>query len=355
MGSGETSQAFALAKYFHQHQQKVYLSINDKYTTKYLISTGLKIPYAITPTVKSFKKYVNKILPDTIIFCNSKSFKRDGKFVSLKHSPFPGIKIVTLDSNWLFNYKYERFPFILWADRYFVNIPKPIFLHGLKGQGGYFDIPENIYKRIETIGFIPSYQRPDRNIILSTRKNLGVKSDQKLIFCYFSGFGAVGKPWVLTNLLKAIHLLKIEAKIKVLCIGDNSLITAHIFEKFKNIIHPGIISMDKFYQFIASSDLVFQHQGLSTLSQAISALVPVIANVRIYPKTNMKGLHPAEIKPFCKSNLCRILFKSSPVNKISKQINELLFNEKAIKEMKAAQKAIYSRGEEEILASLSTN
>lgn len=358
MGSGETTQAYAVAKYFYQNNISVHLCLKEESTAKFLINSEFKLQYRITPTVKDLKDYVKKLQPDTIIFCNSKSFKRDGNFVRLKRSPFPGVKIVTLDSNWLFNYKFKRFPFILWADRYFVNIPKPIFLKGLRENGGYFHIPKNIYNRIESIGFIPSYQKPDRSKILSIRKNLGIKSDQKLIFCYISGSGAAGKPWIIKNLLKAVLLLKIKTKIKILCIGNNSLIPPAILEEFnKTLIHPDTINIDKYYQFIASSDLVFQHQGLSTLYQAISAQVPVIANVSIYPNTDMKGIHPAEIKPFSKSNLCRILFKSTPVQKIAQQINELLFNENAIKAMRVAQKDNYSNsnGEKKLLEALMQN
>lgn len=355
MGSGETSHALALIRYVQPYKYQTWLSLQDEFTQKFFKKSKLKINWQVNKNLKSFKTFVKSVNPTHIIFCNSKSFKHYQSFIQLKKSPFPKAITITLDSNWLFNQKYQRFPFIEWADHYFVNIPKQVFIKGLKNHGGNFEISTNMQKRIKNIGFIPSYQKPDHHSINSTRKHFLDNPSQKLIFCYFSGYGALGKPWILTNLIKAVQLLKIEKRVKIICIGNTSLIQDSLLKTVQYTLTPLIDSVEKFYLILASSDLVFQHQGLATLEQAISAQIPVIANVRRYPKNDIGNLHPSELRPFSKSHLCRIEYKSTSIKKIAKNIHELLFDQKSIRTLKKHQSKIYSPGEEELFKSLKLN
>lgn len=344
MSSGETSQAYAITKYFVSQKHIVTIVLKEKINTLYFGQQKKNFRIYVAPRFHDLKKLTSKIKPNVIIFCNSKSYKRDKEFIKLHASPFPGIPVFTLDSNWLLNPKSIRYPYIKWADLYFVNFPEKVFEYGLKQNGGYFYINKSILDKIHPIGFIPSYKKLNEEAILEVRKKLSIQTHEKIIFCYFSGYGAMSRPWVIYNLLHALSILH-DNSIKVIYIGNYASLDVKHIQKYNFLIRPHINNMDDFYRILSSADLVFQHQGLATLSQAITARIPVISNVKIYRGTEYPGLHPAEVNPFARLNMCEMFYKSSPAYKIAKKIRSLLYDIGQIESMKKAQQTYYSHGE----------
>lgn len=346
MASGETSQAYSIAKYFISKGKKIDFVIGTEANKLYFSDHTIPFPYTVITQVKDFLEYANKIRPKHILFCNSKSFKHDRWFLELKPKQFEGVKISTLDSNWLFNSSSIRFPYINWANRYFINFPKKLFDLGLKKNGGYFQISNEMLKKIQPVGFIPYYKKIPFEERMLIRKKLNITEEEKLIFCYFSGFGAAVRSWVLDNLVKALE--KINNKtIKVLAIGDLSNIKTSYLKK-SYLIHYTINSLDDFYRIISSTDLIFQHQGLATLAQGLAANIPIIANVSIYEADEFPGLHPGEINPFKKLGLCEMFYKHSPIDTIANSIKSLLFDSNCRDVMMQNQSNLLSNGEESL-------
>lgn len=339
-GPGETGQAFALAQYLIEKREKVLFAIRLK--ANYKFTKSLQCPVFLTETPKKLEGIIKSEKPDVLILCNSKSFWGQGNFNKIPPSPKP--LTITIDSNWLFNDQ-AHFPFTIWADKFLINLPPEVFKLGLKKKGGNFSIPENIMKKIEPIGLIPSYQeKPSLKQKQEIRKKYNIKKGEKFIFVYYSGFGAEIRPWVLINIISTINKLRKKGKrIKVVHLGNSKHLTA--LRKRNWLIPEEAIDAKAFYLVLASSDLVFQHQGLGTLAQAISAKVPVITNVGIQLKSTYPRLHPWEVGPFAKLNLCKMFYKTTPIGKIEKGIEELLFDKKEIEKMKKAQKKHYVPGE----------
>lgn len=348
MGSGETSHAYAIGKYLSLKNYSVFLTIKKQDNANFVSDQKLQFPLFITKAPEDLKKLANNIKPNIIIFCNSKSFRKEKSFIFAEKSPFKGIITITVDSNWLFDSKSKNYPFIQWADKYLVNLPEAVFKNGLKENGGYFNIQKSILKNITPIGFIPSYNKISEGKIDQARKSLGIAKNEKLIFCYFSGVGATNRSWIVYNLISALKKIKNANRIKVLLVGDYTHLNMKIIDSYGWFIKYSLHDIENFYTLLSSSDLVFQHQGLATLAQAISAQIPVIANVRIYKGEEFPGLHPAEVLPFSKLGLCKMFYKSSRKIDISKSINDLLFDEEKIKKMRFVQKDYFEKGEENL-------
>lgn len=349
-GSGETSHVYAIAKVLYRHKIKISIAIKKPETKRFLESfDGLGINhFARTPL--ELERVVKRVNPDVVIFCNSKLFRKYPNFNKYKPKYLNKVKVLTVDTNWLFDNEDTVFRFIQWADIYLIAFPKILFELGLKRHGGYFQINNTILKKMLPVGLIPSFRKTTQKEIAHIRKSYGIKGDVKLIFCYFSGFGAEGKPWILENLVNALKSLDILDSVKIICSGNFAAINASYFHDHPSLVKANFRGADDFYHTLASSDLVFQHQGLATLAQAISVEVPVITNVRIYRDQKYPGLHPAEVEPFEKLNLCRMFYKNSPVESISDAIYDLLYGKKHANEMKTAQAKLHtSSGEEKIL------
>lgn len=353
-GSGETSHVYAIAKILQKHKIKINIAIKKPETKRFLASFyGLGINhYARTPL--ELEHVVNRFNPDVVIFCNSKLFRRYAEFNRDKPPYLKRARIYTVDTNWLFNTEDTEFRFIQWADAYLIAFPKEIFNLGLKKNGGYFQIDKLFLERMTPIGLIPSFRRTTQREMRQIRKSYGATGEKKLIFCYFSGFGAEGKPWILENLVNALKSVDILNSVRIICSGNFAAIKDSYFRKHPSLVKAHFVGADDFYHTLASSDLVFQHQGLATLAQAISVEVPVIANVRIYRNQVHPGLHPAEIEPFAKLNLCRMFYKSSAIEDISDAIYDLLYGKKHAQDMKTAQAKLHTgSGEEEVLRIIS--
>jgi len=346
MASGETSQAYAIATYLHSQNQSVTLLLKKDVNRGFFTDSAPGFPVRMSPTVELFKQYVGEYKPQVIILCNSKSFRQESSFWNAPHSLFPEQLVVTVDSNWLFLPTSSMYPYNRWADRYYLNVPNDVFQAGLLEHGGMFDIPKSIASRLEPIGCIPSYLPATTVERKKVRESFSVADDEKLIFCYVSGFGAKSRSWVLDNLLHAIDELQ-QPKIKMLVFGDVTKIDMDSLHR-NDIILPPKTNMDAFYAALSASDLVFQHQGLATLEQAISARVPTIANVTTYPEDEYPELHIGEVQPFAHVGVCVLHTKTTPISKIAESIRTYLFDAGAISEMKKNQEKQWSDGEPEL-------
>lgn len=344
MGPGETGHAIALARYIFKKGGRILFALQQEKNLNFL-SEDKNFDVFLTSTPKELKKIVEKEKPMVLLIFNSKIWGSHFKDF-LKEPPFKKPPLtVCVDSNWLFNdKKYPNFRFIKWADKYLIVFPKKIFDLGLKKNKGTYIISKPFLKKIFPIGFIPSYQKPIKKEVLEVRKKYKIKSDEKFIFSYFSGLGAGHRTWAFENLIRAVDkLIKRGEKIKVLYVGPTEDLNQRKLKR-KWLIKIRGLPASEYFSTLASADLVFQHQGLVTLVQAISAQVPVIANVSIL-KSKIPKNHFWEVKPFVRVGTCIMLSKSIPTKKISQSISQLLFNKKAIEKMKEKQKSIFERGE----------
>ena len=340
-GPGETGQARALAKFLSKRGGKILFCLHQE-RNLFFLKDDKEFKTFLTPGPGDLKKIVETENPDFLFLFNSKMWDDEFK----KKCPFKKPKFVfCFDSNWLFNEeKYPQYKFVKWADKYFILFPKKIFELGLKEFGGNFEIEEKIKKRLIPIGFIPSYPPLPEEKKKKIKKELGVK--EKLIFSYFSGFGAGYRSFALENFVKTLErLIERKINVKAIYIGPRCGIQ-------KNwLIEKEGVSAKKYFEILASSDLVFMHQGMVTLAQAISCQIPVICNVSIL-KNELPRLHFWEVLPFKRAGVCEMFSKTTKIEKIAEKIEEFLFNKREIEKMKRRQKEIFERGEEKFLKEL---
>ena len=341
-GPGETGQARALAKYIEKKGGKILFGIKEKRNLHFL-KGDKNFKIFLVPEIESLKKVVEREKPQVLLFFNSKIW--GGEFIEKPPFKKPQVS-VTVDSNWLFNEKkYPKYPFIKWVDTHFVLFPEKIFKLGLKKFGGNHVIDSQTMKKIIPVGFIPSYKKPKREIIQRKRKEYQIKSGEKFIFSYFSGYGADHKVWAFNNLILAVErLIKKGRKIKVLYVGPTEDLDPKKLKK-KWLIKREKLSSKEYFLSLACSDLVFQHQGLVTLSQAISAQIPVIANVSLIKREALIRIHFWEVKPFERAGVCKMLTKTTPIKRIARTIEMLLYNKRKRNSMIKQQRLIYKEGE----------
>ncbi len=346
MASGETSQAYALATHLHAQGKTVTLILKKDVNRGFFGDSAPPFPVRMGGTVALLMQYVEEYKPDVVVLCNSKSFRDDPSFWNAPSSLFPDKLVVSVDSNWLFLPSSTVYPYNRWVDKYYINLPASVFQSGLLEHGGTFDIPQSILKRLEPVGCIPAYQPISQEEKQKVRESFGLYDDEKLIFCYVSGFGAGSRSWVFDNLIHAVDELQ-ESHIRMLVFGDVTKIDIDRLKR-SDVLMPPKTDMEAFYAALAASDLVFQHQGLATLEQAISARVPVIANVTTYPEDEYPDLHIWEVQPFATLGTCVLHKKTTPISKIAQSMNALLFDTNAIHAMKQQQEQVWSDGESEI-------
>jgi hypothetical protein len=216
-GPGETGQARALAKFLSKKGGKILFCLHQE-RNLFFLKDDKEFKVFLTPEPKNLKKILENEKPDFLFLFNSKMWDDDFK----KKCPFKKPKFVfCFDSNWLFNNKkYPQYKFVKWADKYFILFPERIFRLGLKEFGGNFEIEKGIKEKLIPIGFIPSYLPTTKEKKERIRKELGVRKEEKLIFSYFSGFGAGYRSWALENFVKVMNsLIKKGRKIKAVYIG----------------------------------------------------------------------------------------------------------------------------------------
>jgi len=338
MGPGETSQGVAFGAEAIRGKHDVTFGIILESNIHFL--DGLSgIKKLILDNGEKIKQEIATGQYDVVVFCNSKTFGKDKEFHTKapKNKPF----VVSLDSNWLFNQP-EQFPFISWLDKIYLNFPQDVYENGLISGGGQYFIPKDVSDRILPIGLIPSYKPLDEVEKEKVRNQLGLQLDQKLIFTYVGSSVTYRKDFYQKYLTVFDTLYKQFPEIKVVFLSGE--------EPNRPWIHKtgGQASSDNFYKFLASADLVFQHQGLGTLEQAISAQVPVIANVLRPDEHEKTHTHAWEVEPFVRAGLCKMHYYDDETNKIIESIKSLLFSDSR-KNMIQTQKKHYSRGEETML------
>ena len=352
-GPGEAGQAVALAKYCAKKDAKI-LFCFAKNINRFFLQDEKNIKTFLTPKPNDLFKLVRKEKPQTILFFNSKMWANE-----LKERPkeLSAIKCFGVDSNWLFNNKkYPRYPFMDWLDKYFVLFPPTIFNLGLKEKGDNFEISKDVLRRIIPVGFVPSYRSITIPAIARIRKEFKVEKNEKFVFAYFSGYGAGHRAWALENFVKAADLLiKKGRKIKAIYVGPTKGV-----KDIENLKRDWLLFQDKlpsgkYFLTLAGSDLVFQHQGMVTLAQAICARVPVIANVSFLKDEALPKIHFWEVEPFQKAKTCVMRAKNDSPAKIAKSIDALLYNSKVIAKMKQAQKKVLTSGESAIYSYICKN
>lgn len=340
MGSGETGQGVALGKYLLGEGHQVAFGIFRKENTTF--AQGLSCQNKTLESPFLVKQEIEAGKYDVVVFCNSKMFNKDSGFFD------PELKteslLVSLDSNWLFS-ESDFFPLIKLVDRIYLNFPEEVYKIGLKINGGHFEIPDEIIRKIETVGLIPSYPPLDLSQRNQIRSEIGITLGQKLIFCYI-GNGINFRSDFYPHLLEIMDglYLKFRDKIKVIFIGNRN----NKPERPWLIKNCDVVTSEKFHQLLAASDLVFQHQGLGTLEQAISAQVPVIANVTDTGANDENHTQIREIIPFTKIGLCKMHYYTDGVSTVLDSIEKLLFSVEK-ESMIGSQKKQYSQGEKNIL------
>lgn len=340
-GPGETGQARALAKYISKKGAEILFCLLQE-KNLFFLKEDKNFKIFLTENSQKLKKVLKKEKPDVLLIFNSKTW--GGNFLEKPSFKKPKLTLC-FDSNWLFNdKKYPNFSYLKWVDEYFVLFPKKIFDLGLKENGGDFEIKKNVLEKIIPVGFIPSYKKPPQKQVKKIRKFYNFKKGERFIFSYFSGWGAGHRTWALENFVRAVDkLIKKKRKIKAIYVGPMEGLNLAKIKRNWLILKEKLSAKD-FFLTLASSDLVFQHQGMVTLAQAISCQIPVICNVSIL-KEEISRLHFWEVRPFQKTGVCEIFSKSTPIIKISKKIEELLFNRESRKKMIKNQKIIFEDGE----------
>ena len=344
MGPGETSQGRSLAKLVAKDGNEVIIAVRQKNNLGFF-TKDKKFKVFLVDSAKKFDRLFKKEVPDVLVLCNSKSVRY---YDNLSKKPLSAQTVfVSLDSNWLFLKGEEWYDFCEWLDKYFIVFSKKIFCLGLKKYGGNYYVPSKILKKIKTVGFVPSYNKIPLREKIKTRKKYKIKNDEKFIFSYFSGWGADHRHWAFDNLINSVEkLVKRGLKIKVLYVGPTDKIAPSKLQKKWLIVEGSHLSVEEFYCVLSSSDLVFQHQGLATLSQTVSAQIPTIANVmNLKDERHPRHAHAWEVGPFDKLGMCTMFYKDSPIIKISQEIEKLLYNQKEIEKMKKNQKRHYISGE----------
>ncbi len=345
-GPGEAGQARAVAKFISQKGGQILFACQQENNLSWL-ANDKEFKVFVTETPEKLIQAVNNEKPEVVLIFNSKMWGRQEGFS--EKNPFNYSPLVfCIDSNWLFNEKKYPYFYIKWAQKYLILFPRNIFELGLKQNGGDFVISSDIQDRVIPVGFVPSYLKPSAQQIKKIRDKYGILPGEKFIFSYFSGLGAGHRIFAFNNLVSAIDsLIKKGRKIKVLYIGPTDDLDQKKLKK-SWLATVNELPSDSYFLTLASSDLVFQHQGMVSLAQAISAQVPVICNIRFSKEERLPRIHLWEVGPFERAKACKMFFKSTPIKEIGKSIEKFLYDRKAIKKMKNIQKNILKNGEEEI-------
>jgi len=348
MGTGEVGQGVAFAKYAISQGFFVTFAIFDSKYLQFLnLDTINARSIVIDASVQSLNQAVTQDNPDILVLCNSKILEHDGY---CNNPPIPKPITISIDSNWLFS-KDSPCKFMPWADAYCINIPKDVFKLGLIENGGNYDIPIDVMDKIKIVGLVPSYLKISDAAKEDTRKKYGILPEEKLIFMYASST-SISIAQQIGIYMKAIEsveaLISRGNKIKIINIGNIPQSIVDINEKW--LINVKSSDASEFYKILSSSDLVFQHQGLSTLEQSIAANVPIIANVKdLKDEEYEHHAHEWEISPFVRYGACDMMHFSDNMSESVDKIERLLYDTSAISKMKNCQSQLYEPGEANVM------
>lgn len=344
MGPGEVSHGMALARFALAKKMAVSFAVLRRTDFPFVPPSSARFRRLLALTPVALNNFIVEEHPDMLLLCNSKIFSHDAYFVS--HPPNPKPFTASIDSNWLF-FKQSPYQSLPWVDRYFVNIPKNVFRFGLKQYGGHYPILRAMLKKIKVVGLIPSYKPLPVKVKIDVRRTYA-KPGEKIIFLYAS-VADMGKPEVFGKLAAAVEMLwRNGRRIRVVHAGQYDM-PERGRKRYPWLTHVGAVTTDTFYAILASSDLVFQHQGLGTLEQAIAARVPAIANVKdVRDERSHFHAHAWEVEPFARAGACLFFYFNDPVSRVMKAIEALLYNKEARARMRKKQKALYAVGEKEV-------
>jgi len=342
MGPGETSQGAAIGKHLLEQKEDVSFILLLEENRHFI--ANLKCSLWVTNDGEEVKSIISSGNFDVVILCNSKAMHKDEKFRN--EAPENKPYTVSLDSNWLFDQP-GKFPYIQWIDKIYLNFPVDVYENGLAKNGGNYTIPSEVAKKIMPIGLVPSYKKPEESALLNLRKDIGLREDQKLIFSYIGSGVTLRKDFRDQYIAVMDEVYKNHGdKVKVLFLSGE--------EPDKPWVLPLKIETNSevFYQLLAASDMVFQHQGLGTLEQCISAAIPVIANVATPDPEEKIHAHSWEVLPFVDAGLCKMHFYEDDAATVARTIESLLYDDAKRAEMIKSQKAHYTCGEEAIYQDL---
>jgi len=343
-GPGETGQARALAKFISGKKGKILFVVEQAVNLSFL-SNDKEFEVFVANNLKKLKEIVEMEKPDILLIFNSKMWGRNLKFSARMPFNFKHL-VFCVDSNWLFNEAIYPY-YIKWADKYLILFPEKIYRLGIKENGGYFTIPKEWSEKIIPVGFIPSYAKPKPKNVADIRRKYNISANEKFIFSYFSGLGAAHRTFAFDNLISAVNgLIKEGRKIKVLYVGPIEDLKRKQLKR-SWLMTKKELPGDEYFLTLASSDLVFQHQGMVTLAQAISAQVPAICNIHFTKKEIIPRIHLWEVSPFERANVCEMFYKTSAPGEIKGSIKRLLYNKKAINKMKRIQRLVFQNGEKD--------
>lgn len=347
-GPGESCHAYGMAQYLVAQNHQIVFALGQEINRRFYDAVPFLQPI-VTPDVAALRALVDRTQPTIVLLCNSKIFNHDDDFVMRRPWPMPTFGV---DSNWLFEAS-GPVRCLQWVDGYFALFPPAVFQLGFVENGGHFTIPAHQKARITPVGFLPSYQKPEEPIRQHIRQQLGIRDEDKLIFCYVSGHGAGLRSYVLQHLFEAVSQLRYEGYvIKVCVIGNLKLLQHHFPAAIADWLLFREMTADNFYAHLASSDLVFQHQGLATLAQAISAQIPVIAHVQEPHRFDQKWVEPGELPPLQRAGLCKLFCDTTPIEEIRLAVESLLYDQEAISTMQQAQITHFLPGEPSIYSLL---
>jgi len=348
MGTGEIGQGVAFAKYAISQGFFVTFAIFDNKYLPFLNFDEINFKHIVLDAnVKSLNQAIAQDRPDILVLCNSKMLEHDGY---CDNPPTPKPITISIDSNWLFS-KDSPWKFMPWIDAYCINIPKDVFGLGLVANGGNYDIPADVMKKIKIVGLVPSYPKVSDLVKEETRKRYGILPEEKLIFMYASPT-SISTDQQVGIYLKAIESVRIliskGKKIKIINIGNIPQSVIDIDENW--LINEKSRDASEFYEILSSSDLVFQHQGLSTLEQSIAANVPIITNVKdLKDEEYVHHAHEWEISPFVRYGACDMMHFSDDISESVDKIERLLYDASAISKMISCQSQLYEPGEANVL------
>lgn len=330
-GLGELAISLSFANFLRtkSHEIKFFVGQNEK---KVLSSTT--ISYEVVGDNAILQNKVDQYSPDVLILSNSKTTYR--WFKTRPHAPK---LIISIDANWLFSFTGEH-RVHSWIDLYSVTFPREIFNLGLKEYGGHYSILPEIKEKIIAPGFIPTSKKLNRFEKTRYRKILGVNSD-KVIVGYFGRF-VTYREFLLERVLRAVEKIDNSERIKFIFIGEKPK-KDYLRKSWFN--WKQWLSNEDFENTIGAADLLISHHGMGTISKAVRNSVPVLSFIPKPIANKQVTSEFLEIEPFVKLDLVKHAYYDDLMEKISKSISDLLFNQSTIRQIRVNQKKIFRPGE----------
>lgn len=350
MGSGEASQAVALAKVALKRGHKCSLVATIDSAYQYSKNAGIEtIAYLKWPkrvarsaddsySAEEVFSLIEQTVPDVLVLCNSKATS----WGFLEKRSKKAKLVVSVDSNWLFN-QYKDVEIAPWIDHCIVTFPDEVFRAGLKVKGGHYEIAPMMLKKIHPAGFIPSVEE----ISDAERKKIRSKytKDKKKIISGYFGWKESFTEELAKKVASAIGAVSDDNAVLVYSSDKDYGLPGAIYDR-EYLMNP-----ENFKSVLSSSDLVIAHQGMITLFQSIGAKVPIISNVPGKGNYRSGNYHTSyyETQNLSLLNLCLPIERDAPIEILSKNIKNLLFEGKPRRKMVEAQRKYYKPGEEKSL------